>query len=136
MDVSIDGDRIAIGSQFVNTQFGYDSGSVYLYKRNRSNDQWEPEVQISRVGMVTQGYRFGTSVDLMGQRLIAGAPGNSAAYVFTLEDDAWKETQRMEHSGGSFGASVAISNDAMMAVGDPSHEQSAGAAFVVDNCHV
>ena len=134
VDVSIDGDRIAIGSQFANTQFGFNSGSVYLYKQNTVNDRWEPEVQISRVGMVTQGYKFGRSVDLAGSRLVAGAPGNSAAYVFELEGDAWTETQRIEHADGAFGTSVGISSQAMAAIGDPAQNQNAGSTFVVESC--
>lgn len=142
--VSIDrfADRVAVGAPFHNSAFGYNSGGVYIYQRN-DDGVWERDALVTIGGEVTANYNLGSSVDLVGLRLIAGAPGNSAANVFTLEDDgSWKETQRLrleDGTGGSsrsFAISVATSVQRGMAVGDPAEYQGTGSIFAANDCNV
>ena len=141
--VSIDrsADRVAIGAPFHNSAYGYNSGGVYIYHRN-DDGVWEREALVTIAGEVTANYNLGSSVDLVGSRLIAGAPGNFAAHVFTLEDDgSWKETQRLRLEDGtgessrSFATSVATSEQRGMAVGDPTLYQNTGSIYAANDCY-
>lgn len=88
--------------------------------------------------------RFGHAVDVRGDRMIVGAPGDSAgatmsvgsAILFRRVDNTWVEDGRLQPADAAqfdqFGNSVAIDGD-LCAVGAPSHDakaSNAGAVYI------
>ena len=56
-------------------------------------------------------HRVGASVSISGDRLITGAWGADAAYVFRRSGNAWVQEAKLTGAGGFFGWSVSISGD-------------------------
>lgn len=58
-------------------------------------------------------YLFGSSVDLSGNRMVVGAPGENAVYFFANSGSNWSQSQRITSaiSGNNPGLSVAINGD-------------------------
>ena len=126
--IAIDGDTIVVGADSDN-DLGADSGSVYVFTRGATN--W---VQ-SRKVLPTDGAagdRFGWSVALSADTLVAGAPlrdqsaaDSGAAYVFSRHQggsNQWGQIKKLLPSdpGASdqFGYAVAVNVDTL-AVGAP-----------------
>jgi hypothetical protein len=81
----------------------------------------------------TEGAQFGAAVALSGTLLVVGAPGASAAYVFTHDGTGWRQVARLTPSDASarrFGAAVATDGTTIVA-GAPG--QGNGAAYVFTN---
>lgn len=92
-------------------------------------------------GGVPDFTRFGSSVDIEGDRLVVGATGSDGqfgiAYVFARSGDIWEPEAFLVPSdasrGNSFGVSVALSGDRIIvgAAGtDDGASANAGAAFI------
>ncbi|MEM6398387.1 MAG: hypothetical protein AAF741_18705, partial [Bacteroidota bacterium] len=157
--VSINEDYIIVGSPMADTDasgenFLGSAGSVHIFERN-SNSEWN-FIQKIVPGDRQVGDRFGNSVSISGNRLVAGAstednegPDGStlfsagSAYIFERDDSGtWLETQKLvatdREQGDNFGTSVSISGDVVIS-GTPNHAfdssggdtlQAAGAAFI------
>jgi len=80
-----------------------------------------------------EGDRFGGSVSLASDRVLIGAFGPGAAYVFARTGGAWGEEQRLVPSGvryaDLFGWSVSLAGDRAL-VGAAYTDQLRGAAYV------
>ena len=86
-----------------------------------------------------EGDGFGSSIAVDADRLIVGAPGDDrgpsggrgAAYVFSLDGDAWVQEAKLVASdrgeGDEFGASLAVSGDGLL-VGAPKDDIGAATA--------
>ncbi|MCA9449856.1 MAG: hypothetical protein KC931_22230, partial [Candidatus Omnitrophica bacterium] len=134
--VSISGDRAAAASRFHDDVF-LGSGSVYVFVRNATD--WVEEKKLNASEPVANG-NFGNSIDLRGDRLIAGQPGGTTntgkAFIFIRSATDWSEVAKLIPSDGmvgdEFGKSVAI--DGNPAVDDsPASDTfgtSSGAAYV------
>ncbi|MDX1661672.1 MAG: choice-of-anchor B family protein, partial [Gemmatimonadota bacterium] len=92
-------------------------GTVYVY--GRQGDAWA-EVGRLHASDAIPGDRFGTDLDVSGDRMIVGAlwadSGRGGAYVFEKGvDGAWTETARLVPEsatrGDSVGAAVALEGD-------------------------
>ena len=137
-DVSLSGDRIAIGS--FGSSAAAATGSVYIY--NRIGSQWMLEDRVfSPLGSPFDA--FGSAVSLFGDTLVVGAPGfgNEAGVVHVYErvGASWERQATFGPaaggaSGNYFGRAVALQQDELL-IGSPqadppSFASGAGKAFV------
>lgn len=131
--VAIDGDTLAASSPFDDSPGMFNHGSVYVFYRNQGGpDQWEQVKKIVADDLVAED-RFGRSLALDGDIIIAGSPyktvgvnlNQGAAYVFKRNQgggNEWGQVRKLVASSGSvndiFSWSVAISGDLAL-VGAP-----------------
>ncbi|MEL6716099.1 MAG: FG-GAP repeat protein, partial [Planctomycetota bacterium] len=108
-DVDVDGTTVAVGAQT-----GNDVGTVHVFVE--SAGVWTLEQRIQPRGL-TAFARFGSAVDLAGDRLAVGAPGDSAtgfglgsSWTFQRTGGVWAARARLVQSldtpAGLFGTSV------------------------------
>ncbi|UCD75009.1 MAG: hypothetical protein JSV91_14625 [Phycisphaerales bacterium] len=111
-------DLLAIGSH---------SNQAYLYRFDSEIAQWIEEINIEKPDSMDFGY----SVELEGNWLIVGAPGDEeqgwqagCAYVFRYDGSTWVQQQKLLASDGGeldyFGCSVAIDGD-FLVIGADEH---------------
>ncbi|MFQ5529232.1 MAG: choice-of-anchor B family protein [Gemmatimonadota bacterium] len=96
-------------------------GIVYVYTVD--TEGWEEAARLT-ASDATPGDRFGESIAAWGNTMIIGASrasgGTGAAYVYRLEDGAWRETARLSVPGAAaLGVSVSLEGDlALVGTGD------------------
>jgi hypothetical protein len=94
VDVAASGDRIAIGAPYFTLGgFGYgQEGLVIVYRYDGTS--WISSVLAAsdRIDLA----RFGSSVDMSGDALLATAPGVDTAYVFRFEGSGWTEEAMLQ----------------------------------------
>ncbi|WP_417383300.1 Calx-beta domain-containing protein [Gimesia sp.] len=146
--VAIDGDTIVIGA-YADDDLGDESGSVYVFRQNGSNWDFEQKLTASDGNA---GDQFGGAVTIDNNTIIVGStfheldgPGNipdsGAAYAFTRSGTNWSESQMITASNGAlsdqFGWSVAIQSNYIFISGlkSDTNESSndAGAVYVFKN---
>lgn len=127
--VAIDGEFAVVGSWQNDNERGASAGAVYVYRLNGS--EWTQYVKLLAPDGEL-GDRFGSSVDVQGGRIVAGAAnggffGEGRAYVFSWEDPVWvtESTLIPEGAGLSdgFGSTVTIEGD-LAVVGAPLYDRS------------
>lgn len=137
--VAVSGDRIAVGSILHDA-----TGAVYLYERAPAPlAGW---VEATTLTPSDEGGRFGFSVAIDGDTVLAGANLNSnsngtaagAAYVFERDQGgpgAWGEVAKLVASDGGafeeFGECVALEGDVAL-VGAEEHNLVRGAVYVYE----
>jgi hypothetical protein len=137
--VAIDGDTIAVGDTFADSQHG----AVYVFTRSGTTWTQQAKLSASDAAVGDPGAdSFGTSVAVSGNTLITGATGaevgtlNSAgaAYVYTRSGSIWTEQQKIAHptptANGFFPNDVDLSGE--RAVLGVSNHAPGGAAFVYE----
>ncbi len=139
--VAISGDTVVVGAN-QDDDNGSDSGSAYVFQRNQGGaDAWGQVAKLL-ASDGADGDRFGASVAISGDTVVAGAyydddngSNSGSAYVFARNQggaDAWGQVAKLLASDGAiydyFGRSVAISGDAI-AIGAP-HYDDEGSAYV------
>ena len=119
-------DTIVVGAP--GTESGNDPGAAYVFIR--PEDGWDNNYTISSIAKLTipdapTDGRYGYSVATDGGTIVVGAPGESAAYVYSRPDTGWSQTlapARLTVSGNTagsrFGHAVSISGDSIV-VGAP-----------------
>lgn len=132
--VSVSGDWAAIGAYGYDLPGKSDCGGVYLFQR--VNGIWQQK-QIITAADAAASDRFGYSVSIDGNQLIAGAQlANSptktwagAAYIFELTGGVWVQKIKLQPGDGDnydyFGTSVSIKGN-FAVVGVP-NDDGAGA---------
>lgn len=134
--VAIDGDVLAVGA--VNAD---DAGRVHVFARDEKEGWTEMAVLFPNEDPPSAS--FGNAVDVDGDAIAVGAPGDQqsgvaagAAYVFGRTGDQWgMEARVVAHdgvAGDRFGESVSIRGN-RLAVGAPSRDAAgtnAGAVYV------
>lgn len=138
--VSISGDDLAVGAVFGNSPSDNDVGAVYLFARDAF--VWNEVEKLLRTAATRD--RFGQSVAIDGDRLVAGAylesDGSSTGVIYLFEREAgvWGDAVRTPGAqvgaGQNFGFSVAIEAE-RIAAGAPLDDSSAldaGAAWQLD----
>jgi len=145
--LALSGGTLVVGTPLDN-EHGSGTGAVYVFERddagtpgNPSDDSWVETAKIHPLD--NPPFLFGTSVDIVGDTLVVGAPGSftpfSAVYVFgrddggsaTPLDDTWVQIARLIPDGlstsSNLGVSVSLSADqALVLAGDPSETAAAG----------
>jgi hypothetical protein len=131
--VSISGDTVVVGA-YGDDDGGNTSGSAYVFERNQGGaDNWG-QVDKLTAGDAAADDRFGYSVAISDNTVVAGAYGDDdggsasgSAYVFARRGATWpqqaKPTAGDAAAGDNFGTSVAISGDAFIA-GAPGNDDS------------
>lgn len=118
--VAIQGDLVLCGAPGAEGTTP-DSGAVYLFAPGPSPDPWE-EIGRIMADDGTNGDNFGFSVEIEGDVIVVGAPGESltgtssgAAYVFRWNGSTWDQEDKLTSadlgSFDEFGTDVAISGD-------------------------
>lgn len=121
-----------------NDDAGSNSGSAYVYYRDRGGiDNWG-EVTKLTASDAASGERFGQSVSVSGDAAIIGANGGNSAYIVGRHHggmDNWGEVAKLEASDGmatdQFGRAVGLSGDTAI-VGAQVADSSTGAAYIFD----
>ena len=132
LDLSADGNTLAVGASFAANSGGASAGNVYVF--TRSGDKWQEQARL-QASDASPNALFGITVALSadGNTLAVGAHFSLArageAYVFTRTGNVWSEQARLQASdaapGGLFGV-VALAADAeTLAVGDYFADNSA-----------
>jgi hypothetical protein len=137
--VDVLGDTIVAGARWDGDN-GTSSGSVYVFDFN--GKYWEETKLLSSDGETFD--EFGTSVAIIDERIIVGAPGDSdngtgsgSAYIYRFDGSSWQEEAKLKASDGAsadeFGSSVAVSgNIVVVGAYDDNNESGidAGGAYI------
>lgn len=122
------------------------ANAVYVFRRDPDSGTW---TEMSRVVPADSASRFGTSVELAGDRLFVGAsvPGSggggaeefeeessNAVYVFKRANSGrWQEAVVLQtpsiDPGGRFGATL-LADEGRLVVGAPEHERGAVVVYL------
>jgi hypothetical protein len=118
--VAIHGDTIVVGAEREDSGSPEDqddnsapeAGAAYVFER--TGGIWE-QTQYLKASNVTEGFFFGAQLTLNDTTLVIGSPGESsiggedsgAAYVFTLSNGAWTQTNFYKAFNADAGASFA-----------------------------
>lgn len=143
--VSISGDTVVVGAPFddrATTVGGTELpevGSAYIFQKDWGGlNQWGQVKKLIPSGQTFARASFGESVDIAGDTVVVGAPGDTgrAAYIFMRHAGAahfWGQTKKIlpgDFANG-FGTSVSVSFDTVV-VGAPYDAGNAepGAAYI------
>jgi hypothetical protein len=132
--VAIDGDTIVVGAPHITNK----RGSAYVFVRTGTDWSFQKKLQPATSSL---GDGFGVSVDVQGELIVIGAPGENhsglvdagAAYAFERSGTKWTETNRMVAGDpvddADFGSAIDLDGDSV-AVGSSGYETAAGAVYV------
>lgn len=115
IDLALDGDTVVVGAYGQDVK-GTMSGAIYVF--NRSGTKWLQSQKIQPKDLKTYS-KFGQSVDVDGDYMVVGAPGDSyqglyagAVYIFKKQSTKWIQMYKIYAPGGksnnNFGYSVSI----------------------------
>ena len=137
--VSLDGDTAIIGAS-ANNDYGYNSGSAYVF--TRSGTTWTQQSKLLASDGAAEDY-FGFSVSLDGNTALIGAVWDDdngyrsgSAYVFTRSGTTWTQQSKLLASDGAaedyFGYSVSLSGDTAIigSYGDDDNGDMSGSAYI------
>jgi FG-GAP repeat/HYR domain len=135
LSVLISGDTIVAGALDDDSS----RGAAYVFERNQGGaDIWGEVAKLTASDGVADD-RFGTSVSISGDTIVAGADARGGVYVFGRNQggaDNWGEVKRLTAAGGgpddAFGYSVSISGDSIV-VGAYADDSGKGSAYVFAN---
>jgi hypothetical protein len=140
-DVALSDDTAVVGAYSARDR-GTDAGSVYVFTRSGGN--WVQQAQLLPDDLAP-GDRFGNSVAIEGDTIVAGAytddsavgVNTGAVYVFRRMGDTWTQEAKLVpdgiQAGALFGASVSLSG-ATLAVGagfDAERGHHSGSVYVL-----
>ncbi len=127
LDVAIDGSTIAVGSPMQGT-LPYPTGTVGVW--TASGTSWTQAQELTPSSATTTPLRLGTSLELRGNQLLVGAPGESnattqyigAAYLFERDGSTFSQTAHFEppatYYNLNFGLDVAVNGNTVV-IGQP-----------------
>ncbi|MBR9814373.1 hypothetical protein GYB61_11025, partial [bacterium] len=137
--VALSADTALIGAS-LDDEPGSGSGSVYVF--TRSGTVWSQQQKLTANDGAASD-QFGTSVALLGDTALIGAPfdddsgpSSGSAYVFTRSGVVWSQQQKLTANDGvasdEFGTSVALSGDTALigAIDDDDAGSDSGSAYV------
>jgi hypothetical protein len=116
--VAIQGTTIVAGSPAHAVGSVADQGAVYVF--NEPAGGWATKTQsaeLTETGGAVEDF-VGWSVGISGNTIVAGAPGRSAAFVFSKRSGHWKQTAKLQPrdaAGEGVGHAVAISGPTIAA---------------------
>jgi len=131
--VSLSGSKAVVGAP---SDDGL-TGSAYVFKYDGAT--WAQEAKLTSSAPVASD-RFGASVSISGNRIVAGVPedddkgsNSGSAYAFKFDGTGWVEELGLTASDGTeydyFGPSVSISENTIV-IGATGNESDRGAAYV------
>lgn len=137
--LAIEGNYLIAGARLDDN--GLSSGGAYVFFRDAVG--WVQQQKLT-ASDAAAGDDFGASVDISGDSVVVGAPGDNvaasdsgSAYVFVRSGTTWTEQQRVSASDGTdgneLGRSVSISGEYVVAgsrLADFGGFNNAGAAYV------
>lgn len=122
-EVALTEDTALVGAYGDENPNGYNAGSGYVF--SRTDGTWTQTAKLTPDDGDRED-RFGWSVALAGDTALVGADqgenqngtATGAAYVFSQEDDSWRQTAKLTpddgDAGDNFGSSVALADDAVL----------------------
>jgi hypothetical protein len=136
--ISANDNRVAISAPGAIT-LGDETGAVYILESD--NGDWVEAARITSDNPLNR-QRLGSSIDLEGDRLVAGALGGSSlggfgsAFIFDFDGSAWSQSADLEpsisHSWRRFGYAAVLHNDKAFVSGvsaDVGGNEGVGAVF-------
>lgn len=121
--VAMDGDTIIAGAPDAEAygSAGSNTGAIWIWERNLGGpDNWGARLQLHAPPNIIGEGLFGHSIDIQGDRIIAGAPRNGglvgATWILERHEggpNAWGEVVKLNGSGflTGFGWSVSLEGD-------------------------
>lgn len=117
--LAMSGDTLVVGAPFAVVNGQTNAGRAYVY--SRSTGSWVLEDILTPDDTVS-GQQFGWSLDIDGDRILAGAnldfellPAAGAAYVFERSGTSWTQTAKLYDNNPGFahffGTTVALDGD-------------------------
>ncbi|MFH0900469.1 MAG: hypothetical protein V2A73_07555 [Pseudomonadota bacterium] len=143
--VDLDGDTLLVGAQFAKNEAGLNAGAAYFYTWNQSLNQSSGGFEEGQRVIAGDGgkmHLFGISVSLDGDTAAIGARyatadtaepvnGAGAVYVFRNDGASWQKERKLWASdpatNASFGQSVALDGDTLIAGADSIADAGTGA---------
>jgi hypothetical protein len=132
--VGISGDTIVVGAGTQDGMAGVNSGAAYVFVRNAA--MWTEEQKLTASDAAMFG-GFGTSVAVVGELAVLGAPsgGPGYAYAFTRSMGMWTEQSKLSPavSSDSFAEALAMDGNTLVVgayLDDTVAGAGAGAAYV------
>ena len=125
--VALNEDRLIVGASRLTNPSDV-PGKAYVFERQGTT--WVETAVIQSPAPDNDG--FGTSVDLLWDRCIVGAPqvaGDSKAYLYRLVGTTWAEVDVLQQPFGDFFGNAVALGDEIAVVGDPLGDD----AFFKDN---
>lgn len=138
-------DKVAIAGAFGDDDEGAEAGAVYVFRSGSPADpNWVQMSKLTAIDATPAGDRFGHSVSLWRDFIIAGAyrddsgttSNSGAAYIFRLYSSGWSQETKLVPSDPNeeswFGYSVDIFNNYAIAgaVGDNDKGNKSGSAYI------
>jgi hypothetical protein len=125
-NLAISEDTIVVGAALTSSEAGDRSGSAYVYKQHGS--EWSQQAKLTASDAAAYDH-FGDSVDISGNIIVVGASwddelfeDSGSVYVFSREEDVWKEQSKLLDPDpareASFGESLALTEDALVVGND------------------
>lgn len=136
IDVSIDGDTIAVGAYHRWPVVG-EPGRAYMFEHDGAN--WIEKAKLVAPDGVAKD-AFGWAIDVSGDYVAVGAPrawsggpsGSGGVYIFHRVDGEWEFDTKLSRAGdGSFGWSLALDGDTL-AVGSSNYPNERVSVYVRD----
>lgn len=140
ISVAIEDTTMVVGA-YLDDPNGLESGSAYVF--DFSGGTWTQTQKLTAPDGMMDDF-FGRYVDITDGRIVCGAPKHDnlddnagAAYVYTLIDDQWVMTSKLESTDpeitGEFGHDVAINGDtALIGAWRELNTNPTGAAYIYD----
>lgn len=131
--VDVDGDTFVIGAIYYGVENDAASGAAYIYEWTGA--AWDESILQPMMPIV--GSRFGSSVSILGNYMVAGAPAASAEGFVSVFQDTGNWGGGNTHfssdmqAGDRFGASVSLSTD-YLAVGAYGFDNETGKVYLYD----
>jgi hypothetical protein len=134
--IAVDGDMILVGSPTADIDGHSDQGAVYMFEYDGTTWTQTQKILADEGGDFDD---FGMALSLDGDRLVVGAPGGSAAYVFERDTGSgqWSETQQLvgddTAAGDNFGDAISLHGDEVLVAADVATVEgntSRGAAYL------
>ncbi|MDJ0838303.1 MAG: immunoglobulin domain-containing protein [Acidobacteriota bacterium] len=123
--VAMDGSWVVVGNM-LDDETQTDSGAVLIY--HQVNGNWLQNARLKTPSPVQNGH-FGFRVDVKGDRVMVGAPGENRAYIYRYTDGNWTmEADLYVGTGYGFGNDVALEEN-WAVVGAPLYS-SRGAIYL------
>lgn len=143
VQVSVSGERMVVGAPG-DDDHGSSSGSAYVFERQPDGTWGEVQKLVPSDG--APGDLFGLAAAASGDRVVIGAPSDDdkgdltgSAYVYERQPNGtWTNVAKLlpndVHAKDSFGTSVSVSGDRIMAgaVYDDDKGNNAGAVYVIE----